>query len=397
MRLIDKLIRGYVTMLSAVNPQLASNSNIGLFATEMLNKTSESLYHLPLPRSAKQKKNLSSLELLEKYTESRIRFKPPSKKCILQDHGVMKNALELFPFNDMNEIDRENAEWLRNVLYLLPKNFRKQRCFDGLVGIEVIQANSTLKKATLAPLSVKGIIQKLSTFCNWAVAHGYIETNVFRSLPTLPQRSEDERQPFTPEDLNLVFNISDYVKHQYHHPYYYWLPLMMRYTGARMNEICQLRTSEVVITADIPYLKIRELHADQTLKTSYSFRFVPIHSELIRLGFLDFVATRQHERLFPELKRYNGYYSHYASKWFKYRRDKIGLGKGKDGHSFRHNFVNELKQNLVSREVIECLVGHAHRSDSFNVYSKQYGVEVLKSFIEQIDTSNTSHLKPYFE
>ena len=61
---------------------------------------------------------------------------------------------------------------------------------------------------------------------------------------------------------------------------------------------------------EIDYLVIREERedgskCDKRLKTKQSKRDVPIHPELIRLGFLDFVAARRKDdgspRLFPEL------------------------------------------------------------------------------------------------
>ncbi|NOH33660.1 hypothetical protein [Vibrio chagasii] len=91
----------------------------------------------------------------------------------------------------------------------------------------------------------------------------------------------------------------------------------------------------------------------------------------------------------------NGYYSHNASKWFSRRREKLGLGRGKDGHSFRHSFVNELKQKLENFELIRELVGHEDPSVMTSVYSRAYNPKVLLTAINQIDDSHVANIKPY--
>ncbi len=45
----------------------------------------------------------------------------------------------------------------------------------------------------------------------------------------------------------------------------------------------------------------------------------------------------------------------------------MGLGKGYDAHSFRHTFINELKQLQTPKEIIEALVGHEHKSQSLDL------------------------------
>ncbi|WP_428749623.1 site-specific integrase [Vibrio parahaemolyticus] len=151
------------------------------------------------------------------------------------------------------------------------------------------------------------------------------------------------------------------------HPYYYWIPLLLRFTGARLNELCQLSSSDIAIVDNIPCIIIRDNGEDKSTKNSSSNRTVPIHSDLINKGFLNFVVSCRNKRLFEELPHVNGYYSHNVSKWFARRRARMGLGKGYDAHSFRHTFINELKQLQTPKEIIEALVGHEHKSQSLDL------------------------------
>lgn len=189
--------------------------------------------------------------------------------------------------------------------------------------------------------------------------------------------------------------MTDYKSHRYLHSYYYWVPLLLRYTGARLNEICQLIFDDVTQVDGVYCLKIRENFEGQSVKNSSSIRLVPIHDGLIAKGFLAFVNSKSKGRLFPELPLIKEYYSHNASKWFQRRRNSLGLGKGLDAHSFRHTFINELKQLGVSKEIIECIVGHKHNSESFDTYSEQYHPRILAPVVNMVDTSHTEHIRPY--
>ena len=54
------------------------------------------------------------------------------------------------------------------------------------------------------------------------------------------------------------------------------------------------------------------------VKTKAGIRLVPLHNELIKIGFLNYVKEmRKEKRLFPELRvNARGHYSDDISKWF---------------------------------------------------------------------------------
>ena len=81
-------------------------------------------------------------------------------------------------------------------------------------------------------------------------------------------------------------------------------------TGARPNEICQLHTADLKQTkAGTLYLDLIETEDDdgKSFKTWTSRRRVPLHPELVKIGFLAFVEVRRKKhgpkepRLFPEI------------------------------------------------------------------------------------------------
>jgi len=293
-------------------------------------------------------------------------------------------------------MDRENAEVIRDFLQYWPKNVGKCREFDGLTPMQVVQRNETLKRSTLSARTISGMIQKFSSFCSWAVSHGYLTTNHFYKLPTLPPKSEDVRQAFNDEQLVSIFNMSDYRRWKFHHNYYYWLPLLLRLSGARLNELCQLFKEDVKLIDGIWCLIINEQFEGQRVKNVFSARIIPIHPALLERGFIEFVESLSTDRVFSELKAVKGYYSHNASNWFARRRKDLGLGKGLDAHSFRHTFADELKCKGAPKEIIEELLGHSHNSLSMDLYGKKYRPSQLMEVISLIDDSHLAHINPYF-
>ncbi|MFB5143578.1 site-specific integrase [Vibrio diabolicus] len=380
-----------MNLSSSVAQSLRSNFRDNVNLEAILN------LEIPVQRSHKTLEPLTGVELLDAYTDSRIKLGKSKLKNIQQDHELLARVLHLIGFDDLNELDRAGAESVRDALSHYPTNAKKHSEFAGLTGYDVIFKNAALPKPkpSLSLTTVKGIIEKFSTFLNWSKAHGYVKDNVFYRLPKKSEKGGKKRLCFSDQHLAAIFKMKDYKSHSYLHPYYYWVPLLGRYTGARLNEICQLTIDDILQVDGVQCLKIWDNVEGQSVKNTSSIRLIPIHNELIAKGFLAFVNSKSKGRLFPELPLIKGYYSHNASKWFQRRRDSLSLGKGLDAHSFRHTFINELKQLGVSKEIIECIVGHKHNSESFDTYSEQYLPRILAPVVNMIDTSHTAYIRPY--
>jgi integrase len=98
-------------------------------------------------------------------------------------------------------------------------------------------------------------------------------------------------------------------------------------------------------------------------KTESAARQVPIHGELIKRGFLDYVATCR-GTLF-------GVTAHRLAKSFPPYRRSRGVGSAETPfHSLRHSFVTALERAGVSSDDVARLAGHKHLlSFSFGTYS----------------------------
>ncbi|MGR5321153.1 site-specific integrase [Vibrio sp. DNB22_19_1] len=353
----------------------------------------------PVPASQKKlMKHRTPQEVAEYYRLLRLAQRDANPKGIEQDHANITLINDMHGFSDLNELDREGAMQIANALLLYPANAKKYRVFDGLTGFDVIEKNQSLEtpKKCLSDATILKTCGVASTFLEWCKDLGYVKTNHFYRLRKKTNKKKNgERQPFTEDELSLIFNMSDYKNCHFLHPYYYWVPLLLRFTGARLNEVCQLLRADVRVVDGIKCFAFSDDGAEQRVKSVNANRVIPIHSALLKRGFWEFAKSDSSGRIFPELPLVKGYYSTNASKWFSRRRETLGLGRGKDAHSFRHSVINELKQKEVPPELITELVGHEQKTETMKTYSQQYRPLVLQKYVEMIDASHVAHIPPY--
>ncbi|PYN67089.1 MAG: hypothetical protein DMD90_06650 [Candidatus Rokuibacteriota bacterium] len=140
----------------------------------------------------------------------------------------------------------------------------------------------------------------LGTVFTYAVRSGYMDVNPTQGVAQVLTKGkpEDRRLPFTLDDVKTILDATKDEQAEN-----LWIPRLALYTGARANELCGLLTRDVK-QIDGVWCPVVEDSEVRTLKTASSTRRIPVHPELIRLGFLDFVerqrAARQ-ARLLPEL------------------------------------------------------------------------------------------------
>ena len=76
------------------------------------------------------------------------------------------------------------------------------------------------------------------------------------------------------------------------------------YTGAHLNELCQLYVNNIKEIDKIWCIDINRNTNDKKLKNASSERVIPIHPKLIELGFLNFLKEQKKknsQRLFSHL------------------------------------------------------------------------------------------------
>jgi site-specific recombinase XerD len=169
----------------------------------------------------------------------------------------------------------------------------------------------------------------------------------------------------------------------------YWLPLLGLYHGNRLEEFAQLCRDDVKQQNGICFLDINDEGAKQ-VKNEQSKRRVPLHSELHRLGFLDYVektAPNGTDRIFPRLRpggpdKKFGYF--FTKWWTTYRKDIGVYEKGLDYHSFRAGVTTKLARAGVSVEVRNELLGHEGKTVDEQTYLKGFPLAALADAINLV-------------
>jgi integrase len=157
----------------------------------------------------------------------------------------------------------------------------------------------------------------------------------------------------------------------------------------RLGEICGLHVADVKEIDGVWCYDINK-EDDKRLKTISSTRLVPIHPQLIELGFLQFVEPlreRRSLRLWSNLVRraLDGYCPALGNWYGRFNRKHVTDNPLKVFHSFRHTFANTLKQLGVQESLIGELMGHANGSITMGRYGKRYQPKVLLEAIQKVD------------
>ncbi|RAP59671.1 DUF6538 domain-containing protein [Oleiagrimonas sp. MCCC 1A03011] len=170
-----------------------------------------------------------------------------------------------------------------------------------------------------------------------------------------------------------------------------WAAMLGLYTGARVGEVAQIFLRDIVKEGDIWCVRLTVESDGQALKTEHSKRLVPLHPDLIALGFTEYVSRLRkmgEERLFPHVNL-NGKAGKGSgiSKNFGYLLKRKGVAvkprreHGRVGfHSLRKTVVQSLQGTGVSDERRRAFVGHEQSDDVHaTVYMRAWTAEELSS------------------
>jgi len=257
----------------------------------------------------------------------------------------------------------------------------------------------------MSPVNVNKYMSRLNQLCKWAVNHGYMDRNYADGKRVELTRKDKKRRkkfPFDLGDLKAIFGSPIHAenKRDSSNTEMFWVPLIALYSGMRMEEICQLQVSDVQEIEDERNgakawcFDLNENGHDKSLKNLPSERLVPVHSELIKMGFMDYYHERRRKgfqtlwNLKPAKSGevYRGYSHNLGKRLSRYIKDKAGITEdGKSFHSFRHTAIKELRENQGIREdYMKAMVGHELSGTTGKDYFAGLGVVVLKSTVEGI-------------
>jgi integrase len=205
----------------------------------------------------------------------------------------------------------------------------------------------------------------------------------------------DSYVPFTIAELQTLFDaLPRAIAPAKHSPESAlpWVALIALYTGMRLEEIAQLTVADIrAAGANGGTFTVIDIHNGGTnkLKNETSARLVPVHSELVRAGFLKYVEAVKSGPLFPGLKRRESKGGKVGARLGElFRKKLVALGlkrKGKCFHSFRHNVSGALDAAEVRESDAARVLGHAIEGMSYGTYSQEGpGLKQVAATVDKI-------------
>ena len=294
-----------------------------------------------------------------------------------------------------DELQHAHIVSYKKALLRIPSN-RKKGIYKSLTIDQILQMDIP-KQKRLSTETLKNNVGKISSFLQWLAANNYSQSSLGDPLQgaTPPSKpANEQRSIFTPEQLVRLFHSEQYTQGLHKQPSHYWVPLLALFTGARQTELCQLYKEDIYQFEDsgIWVIDINDKHNDQSLKRSHHARIVPIHQQLITMGFIDYVNSLQHQRLFSDLQLKREGYGQSFSRWFcrTYLNEKNcnikSEGESPVFHSFRHTFITRLDHMDIQPHHIAHIVGHTPTGgETVNRYAKPKDIVMRSQIINKLN------------
>ncbi len=266
-----------------------------------------------------------------------------------------------------------------------------------------LQAWAMAEKKTAS--TADNALVSIRALANVARDKGWIQSNPFERLAVKVGGKEAEgREPWTHEELRVLFDDPIWTQHRLPEDRKvgaeaaYWIPLIACYTGARVTEIAQLWTDDLTLAKGAEVIEFRDNEGrEQRLKTEGSWRAVPMHSELVRLGLPGYAASLPSGPLFPKLPTAgrNGAGGQFGQWFGAFKRGKGFTSPQKTLHSFRHLVATELRLAGASEAQADGITGHVGEGVARKTYSAtiRRNAERLRPVIELLRFDATGCLR----
>lgn len=223
-------------------------------------------------------------------------------------------------------------------------------------------------------------------------------------------RDRDARPPFTTEQVTTLLQApvwrgsASEVRRMKPgrtivHDALYWTTPVAALSLMRREEVCGLMVADVKLDVPIPHFDIRP-NGYRRLKNAQSKRRVPIHPELLRLGFDRYVravADLGYDLIFPDLLPASGSAAlgdQLYDEWAPVLASQLpDAPAGLVFHSLRHFGNDRLTDAEVMLEWRQDILGHGGESEAEERYRSETHLQRMLPAIEKLPTV-TQDLKP---
>lgn len=335
-------------------------------------------------------------EATQEYIREKLELKLWDERTAYQERAKISLFLAVVGNIKTRDLRKEHFKAFREALLRLPRNMTKGK-YASMSVDDVLKIDAPVEER-LSTTTMGNYCSKVRSFVNWMAEEKLIAGAEIANCLRVKQdkRDGDFRESFSNDDLKMIFKPDLYVTRKNRKSWKFWVPLIALYSGARIEEICQLYTEDIAMEDGVLCFWFHPDGYDRHIKTRDSTRYVPISQVLIHdFGFDAFVAMmkrKKEERLFPDLikKDTTSRYGTAPSKWFSLYKRKVGIEDGRHGkkvfHSFRNTMATWCEQHNVPEKLAARLIGHKHDTMTYGRYSDDVRPSALLSeVVDRLD------------
>lgn len=256
---------------------------------------------------------------------------------------------------------------------------------------------------TLSPKTVSDVyLASVRTVLNWARTNDKLPANVAQDVrQEVPKKVRGREKGFTDKEATAILIAArDYVPAITDNPATMelrqttaakrWAPALCAFSGARVTEVTQLRKEDFRKEGETHVMRITP---DAGTVKAGDYRDVPLHPQLIDMGFIDFLdASPAGPLFFRDTKGRNPVTASQmvAGRVSGWLQDAGLIPAGvQPNHGWRHRFKTVGEEEGISRRTLDAIQGHAGKTAG-----DDYGDVTLKARKAAIDRLPRFDLAP---
>jgi len=221
-------------------------------------------------------------------------------------------------------------------------------------------------------------INYLKKFMKFAKERNYIQCNHTDALIALDEKTDEIERKKTVENYSdeEILNILNF---KYDDKRYNTIFKIAAYTGMRINEIFNIKNSDIKINDDILYIDVTKS------KTKSGIRKIPIHNELIDIF---------NNNSFPIFKdiSLNAFEKRVRARLYKV------IKNNKNVHTIRATFIQKvldhhMRSNDNITTILQEIVGHSKSSSvslTQDVYAKEIDLKIKLDIVNSVKYNNVN-------
>lgn len=282
----------------------------------------------------------------------------------------------------------------RLVAFLGHDNARNITAADILRWKEHLLATPNEKGKKLTARTVKDTyLAAVKSVLGWAFENGHLSMNPASKVRVRVPRAVRVRDPgYSNDEAKAILAAADLPPRSKVSPQsafaYRWIAWLCAYSGARVNEITQLRKQDVL---QIEGHWVILITPEAGTVKGNSHRYVPVHSAVTARGFIDEIAGKPDGPLFFDLSRRktgsdeNPQPKKVGERIAKWVREDVGITDPilQPNHAWRHRFKSLARKHRMDPEIRDVIQGHTPRTEGEGYGTREH-IELMVEEIERL-------------